>query len=188
MPVIVRIFVQHHHRMLRLSQNEHLARILFLVFAQETARFPGGFVDVDHPPWRPELLHDSVIPSASSTGFPSTLRRSSLPTLKNGTRLAATETRAPLFGLRPWRARRCLTTKLPKPRISMRSPCASASTIESKIALIITSESRRDRCGKRLFTSSMRSLFVMSFSPKREVVLVVQPFGRVEERVPSSFP
>src|SRR5690349_18870899 len=70
----------------------------------------------------------------------------------------------------------------------MRSPWASASTIESKIALMITSESRRDRCGNRLFTSSMRSLFVMSFSPKREVVLVVQPFGRVEKRVPSSFP
>ena len=55
-------------------------------------------------------------------GLPSTRRRSSLPTLKNGTRLACTGTSSPVFGLRPSRAWRCFTTKLPKPRISMRSP------------------------------------------------------------------
>src|ERR1051325_4066849 len=101
MTAIVGVFVEAHHRVARLSQHEYRARILLLVFAEEAAGFRGALIDVDHPPWRPELLHDSLMSSASSTGFPSTLRRSSLPTLKKGTRLAATETSAPLFGLRP---------------------------------------------------------------------------------------
>src|SRR4030095_15358675 len=44
----------------------------------------------------------------------------------------------------------------------MRSPCARASTIESKMALMITSESLRERCGNLLFTSSIKSLFVIT--------------------------
>src|SRR3954454_6981558 len=138
MAVVVRIFIQHHHRHGGLGQNQSGALIFFSGLVAENA--PGGLLlfDVSHAPGRPERLHS--VPSG--TALPSTLRRNSLPTLKNGTRFAATETISPLLGLRPSRARRCFTTKLPKPRISMRSPCPIASTMASKIALTITSESR----------------------------------------------
>ena len=49
---------------------------------------------------------------------------SSLPTLKNGVRLAGMCTSSPVFGFRPSRASRTFTWKLPKPRISIRSPVA----------------------------------------------------------------
>src|SRR5687768_6675141 len=111
---------------------------------ENTAVLLGAVFDVGHAPRSPELLHSSSPISDGSKGLPSTRKRSSLPTLKKGTFLAATDTKAPLLGLRPWRARRCLTTKLPNPRISIRSPCDNASTMESKIALMITSESRRE--------------------------------------------
>ena len=48
--------------------------------------------------------------------------RISLPVLKNGTDFWSTETWAPVRGLRPVRAGRCLTEKAPKPRNSTRSP------------------------------------------------------------------
>src|SRR5437773_2906299 len=143
--VIVRILVQHDHRMTSLAQYKRRAAVALLEFVTEdTAVLLLVLVDIGHSPRSPQLFH-SETPSSSSTLFPSTRRRSSFPTLKYGTRLASTETSTPLFGFRPWRARRCLTTKLPNPRISIRSPCARASTMESKIALMITSESLRER-------------------------------------------
>ena len=45
-----------------------------------------------------------------------------MPVLKNGTDFCSTETWAPVRGLRPVRAGRCLTEKAPKPRNSTRSP------------------------------------------------------------------
>ena len=48
--------------------------------------------------------------------------RISLPVLKNGTDFCSTETWAPVRGLRPVRAGRCLTEKAPNPRNSTRSP------------------------------------------------------------------
>src|SRR5581483_10514139 len=101
--------------------------------------------------------------SASSAvhGFPSTRSRSSFPTLKKGTRLAWTATIAPVFGFRPSRARRCFTTKLPKPRISMRSPRVSAAVMLSKTAFTMTSASRREKRGNSFSTSSIRSRLVM---------------------------
>src|SRR5215208_6644593 len=144
--IIVGILVHHHDRVPAVCQDQARFQVTLLILgAKDAAGFLGAVVDIRHSPRRPKLLHQSSPSISGSYGFPSTRKRSSLPTLKNGTRLAATETNAPLFGLRPCRARRFLTTKLPKPRISIRSPPASASTIESKMALIITSESRRER-------------------------------------------
>src|SRR4029079_18232191 len=54
--------------------------------------------------------------------------RISLPVLKNGTDFCATETCAPVRGLRPVRAGRFFTEKAPKPRNSTRSPRAIAAT------------------------------------------------------------
>src|SRR5215467_8831155 len=159
--VVIWIFVEHDHGVRGLGDYQRRAQItLFRFVTKDTAGLLRAFLNVGHSPRSPELLHSPISP-ASSTLLPSTLRRNSFPTLKNGTRLAATETNAPLLGLRPCRARRCLTTKLPKPRISIRSPWESASTMESNIALMITSESRRDRWGNRLFTSSIKSLLVI---------------------------
>src|SRR5262245_8818659 len=158
----VRIFVKHYHGIAGMSQNQGFAGIFFLHFlTKDTAFCLGDLVDISHPPGSPELLHSEAVSSVPGS-LPSTRSRSSLPTLKNGTRLAATDTKTPLFGFRPWRARRCFTTKLPKPRISIRSPCARASTMESKMALMITSESLRERCGNLLFTSSIKSRLVIT--------------------------
>src|SRR5918992_346280 len=144
MTIVIRVFVKNDYGIVGMRQHQSLARIFLPALLTENTAFPARtLIDISHSPRGPELLH-SDNPSAPGS-LPSTLSLSSLPTLKNGTRLAATDTRAPLFGLRPCRARRCFTTKLPKPRISIRSPCASASTIESKIALMITSESLRER-------------------------------------------
>src|SRR5205814_5632453 len=150
--VVVRKFIQHDDRVRRLPEDQRRARIFFPRLVAEDAA--GGLLlfDIGHAPRRPERLHS--VPSG--TGLPSTRRRSSFPTLKNGTRFAATETISPLLGLRPSRARRCFTTKLPKPRISMRSPCPMASTMASKMALTMTSESRCERWGKRLLISSIK--------------------------------
>src|SRR5688572_7095770 len=49
----------------------------------------------------------------------------------------------------------------------MRSPWARASTIESKMALMMTSESLLERCGNRLLTSSIKSLFVITLPSRR---------------------
>src|SRR6185295_5130075 len=140
MAVIIRIFVEHDYGMRALGQHQFRPGIFSLRFLAEDAPCRLFFCDIGHSPWRPELLHS--VPSG--TGLPSTRRRNSFPTLKNGTRLAATETISPLFGLRPSRARRCLTTKLPKPRISIRSLCRNASTMLVNTELTMTSASRRE--------------------------------------------
>src|SRR5690349_10272656 len=68
--------------------------------------------------------------------------RISLPVLKNGTDFCATETWAPVRGLRPVRAGRFFTEKAPKPRSSTRSPRAMAATISFRMALTMFSTSR----------------------------------------------
>ncbi len=68
--------------------------------------------------------------------------RISLPVLKNGTDFCATETCAPVRGLRPVRAGRFFTEKAPKPRSSTRSPRAIAATISLRMALTMFSTSR----------------------------------------------
>src|SRR5262245_54076645 len=116
-------------------------------------------------PTRDEVSRRPYSIACASSGvhrLPSTRRRSSFPTLKNGTRLACTGTSAPVFGLRPSRACRCFTTKLPKPRISMRSPRTSAWVRLSNTSLTMTSASRRENRGNSFTTSSMRSRFVMA--------------------------
>src|SRR5271166_3147290 len=77
------------------------------------------------------------------------LRRSriSLPVLKNGTHFLSTATCAPVRGLRPVRAGRCLTENAPKPRNSTRSPRDIAATISPSMALTIFSTSRWYRWG-----------------------------------------
>src|SRR5262249_16674526 len=66
----------------------------------------------------------------------------------------------------------------------MRSPCARASTIESKMALIITSESLRERCGNLLFTSSIKSRFVITISlaTQQRFLCLTSPFSLLEQR------
>src|SRR5918992_4691361 len=137
MAVIIGVLVEHHRAVRSARQNKCLAAFFHpaALITKYAACLDGVLVDINHPPRSPQLLHVVASSSSLSNGFPSTLKRNSLPTLKNGTRFAATETNTPLLGLRPWRARRCFTTKLPKPRISMRSPSARASTIESTMAL-----------------------------------------------------
>ena len=55
-----------------------------------------------------------------------TRSRSSFPGLKCGTCFPASATASPVLGLRPRRGGRKCSEKLPKPRISIRSPDASA--------------------------------------------------------------
>src|SRR6516225_279276 len=90
---------------------------------------------------------------------PGRLRRSriSLPVLKNGTHFLSTATCAPVRGLRPVRAGRCLTEKAPKPRNSTRSPRDIAATISPSMALTMFSTSRWYRwgfCAEIRWTSS----------------------------------
>ena len=53
---------------------------------------------------------------------------------KTGTSRAGTSTGSPVLGLRPVRALRCRTLKVPKPRSSIPSPRASASFAASRKA------------------------------------------------------
>ena len=112
--------------------------------------------DVRHAPGGPEDLHAARPTCArratcgvvgGSSGLPSTRSSQLLADLEERDALGGTGTRVPVFGLRPSRAWRCLTTKLPKPRISMRSPRASASVRLSNTALTMTSASRRENRG-----------------------------------------
>ncbi len=160
-PVGVGIAVEHHDRAGRCRQHERARGGRSVSRAsQKMHPAPCGATDVRHAPGRPEDLHDvgaqlvagrlaaGAAASAGDTACPSTRSLSSLPTLKNGTLFAATATSSPVFGLRPSRAWRCLTTKLPKPRISMRSPRHSASVMLSKTELTMTSASRREKRGR----------------------------------------
>src|SRR5688572_16742448 len=75
-----------------------------------------------------------------------TRSRRSLPGLKCGTYLPASATASPVFGFRPCRGGRKCSEKLPKPRISMRSPPASASLMISSICFTASSMSLAGRC------------------------------------------
>src|SRR6476661_6001668 len=68
--------------------------------------------------------------------------RISLPVLKNGTDFCATETWAPVRGLRPVRAGRFFTENAPKPRSSTRSPRDMAPVTSPRMALTMFSTSR----------------------------------------------
>src|SRR5215467_2902912 len=96
-------------------------------------------------------LADYITGRSRAAGQPSPgrLRRSriSLPVLKNGTHFLSTATWAPVRGLRPVRAGRCLTEKAPKPRNSTRSPRDIAATISPRMALTMFSTSRWYRWG-----------------------------------------
>ena len=89
-----------------------------------------------------------------------TRSRSSFPALKKGTDFSSTETEAPVLGLRPVRASRCLTVKAPKPRNSTRSPRASAKVISSKIVATMVSTSCPRKCGLAAASSAISSDFV----------------------------
>lgn len=67
--------------------------------------------------------------------------RISLPALKTSAPLAETDTGAPVFGLRPFRAWRSRTVNDPNPRSSTRFPAAKASEIRSKMASTSFSQS-----------------------------------------------
>src|SRR5918994_2929525 len=102
MPIIIGVFVEHHDAVRRARQNQRLTAFLHPApIAKDAACLLGILVDIDHSPRTPQLLHVVTSSSSSSKGLPSTLKRNSLPTLKKGTRFAATDTNTPLLGLRP---------------------------------------------------------------------------------------
>src|SRR5580658_6592867 len=90
-----------------------------------------------------------------------TRSRRSLPGLKCGTYLPASATASPVFGLRPWRGGRKCSEKLPKPRISMRSPCDRASLMISRICFSASSTSLAGRCFCLAVMTSISSDLVM---------------------------
>ena len=83
--------------------------------------------------------------------------RNSLPVLKNGRAFSSTGTGSPVRGLRPMRALRRFTVKVPKPRSSTRSPRTSASVIRSNTVATISSTSAFSRCGLLAASSVMSS-------------------------------
>src|SRR5688500_4764351 len=101
--IIVGILVEHHRAVRSACQNKCLTAFFrpAAFITEDAACLDGVLVDVNHSPRSPQLLHVVASSSSSSKGFPSTLKRNSLATLKNGTRFAATETSTPLLGLRP---------------------------------------------------------------------------------------
>ena len=102
MPIIIGVFVEHHDAVRRARQNKRLTAFLHPTpIAKDAACLLGILVDIDHSPRSPQLLHVVTSSSSDSKGLPSTLKRNSLPTLKKGTRFAATDTNTPLLGLRP---------------------------------------------------------------------------------------
>ena len=105
----------------------------------------------------------AVAGMSSSSSF--TRSRRSLPGLKCGTYLPASATVSPVLGLRPWRGGRKCRLKLPKPRISMRCPCARASLMISRICLTASSTSFAGKCPCFAAMSSISSDFVMLRSP-----------------------
>src|SRR6266702_4200529 len=124
--------------------------------------------DIAVPPGRPEIIHDDGdycggvwggTAAAAAAVSPLTKSLSSLLGLKNGMRLGGTSTLAPVFGLRPVRPRRWRVRKLPKPRISIRSPPCSAPMMLSKMVSTMASDSLRPSSVTRT-TSSTRSALV----------------------------
>ena len=71
--------------------------------------------------------------------------QSSLPGLKNGYRLGSRWTGSPVFGFRQFRSLCFFTLKVPKPRISIRSPSFRAWIMLSKIMSIVVSMTLRDK-------------------------------------------
>ena len=89
---------------------------------------------------------------ATSTGgacqaFASTRSRNSLPALKWGMLFAGTRTSSPVFGLRAARGALRFRLKLPKPRISTRSPMANAAPSASKTTLMACAQSAAESWG-----------------------------------------
>src|SRR5262245_59629366 len=106
---------------------------------------------------------------------PLTSIRSSLPARKKGIRFASTLTIAPVLGLRPWRARRFLTPKLPKPRISIRFPPARTFDIASNIALTMVSDCRCEKFWWRASSSSMIPRLIMAREPGCALSIAAAP-------------
>ena len=91
-----------------------------------------------------------------------TLSRNSLPALKRGTLFAGTRTIAPVLGLRPSRGGLWFRLKLPKPRISIRSPLASALLSASSVALTASAMSFAESSGCCAAIRTIRSARFMA--------------------------
>src|ERR1700722_19603568 len=114
-----------------------------------------------------------------------TRSRRSLPGLKCGTYLPASATASPVFGLRPWRGGRKCSEKLPKPRISIRSPWASESLMISSICFSASSTSFAGRCFCFAVMISISSDFVMAF-PGCERLTAIRPVDLLLEQIPEA--
>ena len=86
--------------------------------------------------------------------------RISLPARKYGTYLPGTLTASPVRGLRPSRAGRYFTEKLPNQRTSTRIPRLRAQTIDRKTMLTASSALRPESIGWRPKTREINSDFV----------------------------
>ena len=82
---------------------------------------------------------------ANPTGSRLTRSRSSLPGLKKGAYLAGSDTGVPDLGLRPGRARRKRSVKLPNPRISIRPPLERHAALCSGVRFPAKATSRSTR-------------------------------------------
>src|ERR1700683_3250396 len=124
-----------------------------------------GDASVAIPAYGPRLQGSGLPTLAQSRigrSAPSLTRsRRSLPGLKCGTCLPASATASPVFGLRPCRGGRKCSEKLPNPRISIRSPVASASLMISSSCLTASSTSLAGKCFCLAEMISMSSDFVI---------------------------
>src|ERR1700683_3798416 len=114
-----------------------------------------------------------------------TRSRRSLPGLKCGTYLPASATASPVFGLRPWRGGLKCSEKLPKPRISIRSPWASESLMISSICFSASSTSFAGRCFCFAVMISISSDFVMAF-PGCERLTAIRPVDLLLQQIPET--
>src|SRR5690606_10209980 len=140
---------------------------------QHGAKQPEDIDEASH--WRPDqeparaaaatgVLSCSALSSCSAA---LTRSRSSLPGLKWGTYLPCSSTDAPVLGLRPTRGARKCREKLPKPRISIRPPSASALAISSIMVFTANSTSRGDSCVCRAAIRSINSDLVNAITIPR---------------------
>jgi len=119
---------------------------------------------VASPQRTPEVPQPEWASFNSSPVRTSTASRRAFPGLKCGTRFSGMATLSPERGLRPRRGERRLTEKLPKPLISIRLPCTSASPIASRRVLTAYSASRWVNWLNRTARASTKSLRVIQRS------------------------
>ena len=104
-----------------------------------------------------------------------TASRSDFAAWNEGTVEAAISMDSPVRGLRPCRASRCFTERVPKPEMLTDSPLARASEMVSSTALTATSASAFESKTSAAMRPAMSDCFIFAFSLRR------YPTGRTVE-------